>query len=222
MERGLKRRGLAKPGMEIMKRLAALFLYVVGIALVAGSIAAPILFAQKQIQAQKNFRVVRDGVFFRSGQMKLTALSKLAAQHGIRTVVSLRDAEKPGDPPPDADEEAWCRQQEITYLRLSPKSWEPKNGEAPVVSNIREYLSLLDQPDRYPMLIHCFAGIHRTGAYTAIYRIEKEGWPVERAMDEMRALGYDRLDEEKDILGFFENYQPGKLSGKKKDPAGSK
>ncbi len=198
-----------------MKRLGTLLLYGIGIILIAGSMAAPILFAQKQIQAQKNFRVVRDGVFFRSGQMKLPALGKLASQHGIRTVISLRDAEHPGDPPPDADEEAWCRQQEIRYLRLSPKSWEAKNGEAPVLDNIRQYLELLDRPDSYPILIHCFAGIHRTGAYTAIYRMEKEGWSVARATDEMRALGYDRLDEEKDILGFFENYQPGKLKASK-------
>lgn len=198
-----------------MKRIGMALVLLLGIGGLVGALAAPILFAQKQVQAQKNLRVVRDGVFYRSGQMKLTGMHKLVTQAGIRTVITLRDSENPGDPPPDAEEEAWCRKQEINYVRLTPKSWEIKNGEAPVTSNIRVYLKTLDQPENYPILVHCFAGIHRTGAYTAIYRIEKEGWTVERALAEMRALGYDRIDEEKDILGFFESYQPGKLSSKK-------
>jgi hypothetical protein len=45
--------------------------------------------------------------------------------------------------------------------------------------------------------------------------MEKEGWPLERAMEEMRLLGYDRIEEEKDILGFLKAYKPGALSPKK-------
>ena len=95
--------------------------------------------------------------------------------------------------------------------------WEPiKTGqEPPVTANIRKYLAVLNKPESYPVLVHCFAGIHRTGAYTAIYRMEKEGWPLDRAMEEMRLLGYDRIEEEKDILGFLKAYKPGALSPKK-------
>lgn len=138
-------------------------------------------------------------------------------ENGIRTVVTLRDSYTPGEPSPDQAEENWCKAQEIQYLRLTPMEWEPlKPGEEPpVTANIRKYLAVLDKPESYPILVHCFAGIHRTGAYTAIYRMEKEGWPLERAMEEMRLLGYDRIQEEKDILGFLKSYKPGALSPKK-------
>lgn len=177
--------------------------------------AVPLLVAQWQLKSQKHFRVVRDGVFYRSGQMDVTGLKNVVLQHGIRTVITLRDSETPGAPPPDAAEEAWCRKEEIQYVRLTPKAWEAPNAEPPVVSNIQIYLDVLDRPESYPILVHCNAGIHRTGAYTALYRIEKEGWPLERAMNEMRALGYDRLDEELDIKTFFDQYFPGKWRPKK-------
>jgi protein tyrosine/serine phosphatase len=188
-----------------------------GIVVMALVLAVPIALAQKQLKSQKNFRVVTEGTFFRSGQMTLPGLHRMVHENGIRTVVTLRDSYNPGEPSPDQAEENWCKTQEIQYLRLTPMEWEPiKTGqEPPVTANIRKYLAVLNKPESYPVLVHCFAGIHRTGAYTAIYRMEKEGWPLDRAMEEMRLLGYDRIEEEKDILGFLKAYKPGALSPKK-------
>ncbi len=188
--------------------------------LLVASLAMPIAMAQKQLKSQKNFRVVTDGVFYRSGQMTLPGIQRMVHEHGFRTVVTLRDSYVPGEPSPDLAEETWCRTQEIQYLRLSPMAWEPvqPGGEAPVTANIKKYLGVLNKPESYPILVHCFAGIHRTGAYTAIYRMEKEGWPLDRALDEMRILGYDRIEEEKDILGFLRDFKPGLLSPKASIP----
>jgi tyrosine-protein phosphatase SIW14 len=63
-------------------------------------------------------------------------------------------------------------------------------------------------PDNYPVLVHCFAGIHRTGAYCAIYRMEQEHWDNADAIVEMKAYGYYNLPDERDILGYMEQYQP--------------
>lgn len=95
--------------------------------------------------------------------------------HGFKTVVTLRDSYVAGEPSPDLEEETWCRAQEIQYLRLTPMAWEPihQGDEPPVAANIRKYLGVLNKPESYPILVHCFAGIHRTGAYTALYRMEK-------------------------------------------------
>ena len=65
----------------------------------------------------------------------------------------------------------------------------------------------MDNPDNYPVLIHCFAGIHRTGAFCAIYRMEYEGWTNAEAIEELRACGYSNLDDEWDILGYLEQYR---------------
>ena len=66
----------------------------------------------------------------------------------------------------------------------------------------------MDDPANYPVLVHCFAGIHRTGAYMAVYRMEIDRWDNDAALDELRACGYRHLDDEWDVLGYLESYRP--------------
>ena len=66
----------------------------------------------------------------------------------------------------------------------------------------------MSDPANYPVLIHCFAGIHRTGAYCAIYHIEQDHWSNDRAIDDLMAHGYYNLAGEEDICGYLHNYRP--------------
>jgi protein-tyrosine phosphatase len=58
------------------------------------------------------------------------------------------------------------------------------------------------------VLLHCFAGQHRSGAFCAIYRVEFQRWTPAEALDEMRRCGYDNLDAEWDVRNFVLFYQP--------------
>ena len=53
------------------------------------------------------------------------------------------------------------------------------------------------------------------GAYVAVYRMEFEGWANDRAVAEVRARGYDTLDEDVDLRTYLEGYRP---RGKKAEP----
>src|SRR5437868_3520873 len=48
----------------------------------------------------RNFRVVEDGVLYRSGQLTPTGLAWALADHHIKTVVSLRTSRDPNKPYP--------------------------------------------------------------------------------------------------------------------------
>lgn len=175
--------------------------------LVIAGVAVPIALALHEKEQQRNFRVVRPGVLYRSGQMSLEGLKRVIHEHGIRTVVSLRDSVVPGKPPPDHEEEEYCIRQEMNYIRLTPQRWEGDHGEEPPIEpNVQQFLAVMRDPKNHPVLVHCFAGEHRTGAYTALYRMEFEGWPVEKAMAEMKACGYDNLDNEYDIMGYLHRH----------------
>jgi protein tyrosine/serine phosphatase len=175
-----------------------------GSAVVVALIAAPVAYAFHALEQMRNFRVVREGVLYRSGQMSLGGLKRAAHDYRIRTVISLRDAAS------DADraEEAWCRAQEINFHRLTPASWDAEHGPAAVEPNVRRFVEIVSDPANYPVLVHCFAGVHRTGAYCAIYRMEREGWSNAEAIAEVKACGYDNLDWEFDVLGYLEQYRP--------------
>ena len=58
---------------------------------------------------------------------------------------------------------------------------------------IDEFLAVMDNPDNYPVLLHCEAGLHRTGLLTAVYRMEYDGWSHQEAMDELKAHGFGRV-----------------------------
>ncbi len=176
---------------------------ILGIATVLALIAGPVVYAFHEEKQMRNFRIVRDGVLYRSARLTLPGLKRAVNDYGIRTVISLRDADAS-----DRAEEEYCRKEEITFVRLPPRHWDTSNGPAEAEVNVRQFLDLLDDPDNYPILVHCFAGIHRTGAYIAIYRMEQDHWTNDQAIAELEALGYENLPDELDVLGYLKEYRP--------------
>src|SRR5262249_11917444 len=104
--------------------------------------------------------------------------------------------------------EAYCRKEEITFVRLPPKTWDSTFGPAEAEVNVRKFREIIDDPDNYPILVHCFAGIHRTGAYIAIYRMEREHCSNDEAIAEVKAAGYDIVDVKLAVLGYLKDYRP--------------
>jgi protein tyrosine/serine phosphatase len=188
-----------------MRRYAPYLLAALVAALIVGVPAGYSAYRQAHL---RNFRVVQDGVLYRSGQLSAAGLQKVVREYGIRTVITLRDADQPGGQAPDHAEEAWCRSQGITYVRIPPRRWWAEEGPAPAEQNVATFLGVLDDAANHPVLIHCFAGVHRTGAHCAIFRMEYHRWDNAAAIAEMRHNGYDRLDEEPDVRGFIESYVP--------------
>ena len=173
--------------------------------LIAGSmIAAPIAYKRWHDREYRNFHVVEEGVLYRSGQLPVARLQQLVALHGIRTVISLRDSDRPID----KDEEAWIKARHLNFVRLAPLSWWPDaDGNIPGDANVKVFREVMDDPAKYPVLIHCFAGIHRTGTMCAIFRMDYQGWTNDEAMNEMRTIGYTMLDDHADVLNYLTQYR---------------
>jgi tyrosine-protein phosphatase SIW14 len=181
---------------------------LVGVGVVLLCIGAPIGFAFHLQAETHNFHVVKEGVLYRSGQITLFGLKHIIHDYHIRTVVTLRDAKVSGETPPNKNEEDYCIREEINYVRLSPRHWESTEGPPPVDENVEKFRQVMSDPANYPVLVHCTAGIHRTGAYCAIYRMEHDHWSNAQAIAEVKAFGYTNIEEEEDILGYLERYQP--------------
>jgi tyrosine-protein phosphatase SIW14 len=181
-----------------------------GVVAVAGALTAiPVASARYQRANLRNIRVVAPGKLYRSGQLSLDGLERVVHDFGIRTVISLRDAENPGETPPDAAEEEYCRKHGIRHVRITPRSWWPEyGGPPPAEQGVARFLAEMDIPANGPVLLHCFRGTHRTGAMVAIYRMEYERWTNSEALAELRASGYTNLDRELDVLTYLENYRP--------------
>jgi protein tyrosine/serine phosphatase len=189
-----------------MRRLVP---YLLGVLVLVLLVGVPAGYSSYKSNNLRNFRVVEDGVLYRSGQLSQAGLERIVREYGIRTVITLRDASEPGELPPDHAEERWCKAEGIRHVRITPRKWwAPDGATPPAEQGVATFLAVLDDPANCPVLVHCFAGVHRTGAHCAIFRMEYHHWDNRQAIAEMRHNGYDHLDDEWDVLGYIENYRP--------------
>jgi tyrosine-protein phosphatase SIW14 len=192
-------------------KLVAASLAVATAAAVAGT---PFLYRSWQSVRYRNLRVVEPGRLYRSGQMTPVGFAAVFREYGVRTVVSFRDTRDDGREPEDAAERAVCAEYGVRFESFPKADWSP--GPDGVVSgdrNVSRWLTLLRDPaTEYPVLMHCFAGIHRTGAYCAAYRLEC-GWGYADVVAEMEAAGTRRTTFADNLRAYLKGYKPGRMTG---------
>ena len=124
----------------------------------------------------KRFAVVEAGSLYRSGQLSGQQLESAIEKLGLRTIVCLN--------PEHADEEfEICRSRDVEFHLIKM----PSSGEGDP-EDFGRVLALITDPDRGPLLVHCQAGVARTGAAVALYRMIEQGWTAERAIEELRSF----------------------------------
>jgi len=172
-------------------------------------VGVPILYQIQKSRTFRNFRVVEEGQIYRSGQMSEAGFERVCREYGIRTVIKLREAsEKPSDIAVDEAEEAYCRAHGIEFIRVLPKDWEEdEKGKVPMEENLRWFERALDDPSKTPrpILIHCFAGIHRTGSMVAVYRMKQHGWTNAEAVAELKECGRATTTYVGNLLPYLSN-----------------
>jgi tyrosine-protein phosphatase SIW14 len=162
----------------------------------------PVAYASHRLTTWRHFRVVEEGRLYRSGQLAPAVLDRVIHDHGIKTIVCLRSLARDGDPVLENAEELRCVGRGIQYVRLNPAAWDSLAG----LANLDAFLRAADDAENGPVLIHCFAGLHRTGVYCAVYRMERDGWTNAEAVAEMYAVGY--FQEDPTALEFLRHYIP--------------
>jgi tyrosine-protein phosphatase SIW14 len=171
-------------------------------------VAAPLVYSAHRNTHLRNLRVVEEGVLYRSGQLTPSGLERVCHDHNIKTVVTLRTS-RTNSLPPDTWEEGFCAARGLNHVRIVPRVWgADEKGEIPADQAVREFLAVMDKKENHPVLVHCFAGIHRTGTMCAIFRMEYHGWTPDRAMEEMQLYGFAPEDMHQHIAVYLREYKP--------------
>ncbi len=153
------------------------------------------IFFRATYTHNKRLRVVVPGRFYRCGQLTADGFAEAIERFGIRTIINVQDEV----PDPDLylsyfetttiKESNLCRQLGVRYIWLAPdlvSRYEPH----PRPKVIDEFLDVMDDESNYPVLLHCKAGLHRTGLLTEVYRMQYQGWSQTAALRELRANGF--------------------------------
>lgn len=131
----------------------------------------------------RRFAVVEQGQIFRSGQLERGPLNRVLDDHDIRTILVLLNDEP--DNPTQQMQAAVTRERGVEMIRIPM----PGNGCAEFDA-LEAAAAVIERAEHRPLLVHCAAGVMRTGASLAVWRMNYQGWDVETALAEMIRHGY--------------------------------
>jgi protein tyrosine/serine phosphatase len=124
----------------------------------------------------KNFAEVSSSHIYRSGQLSERQLEKAIQRYGLRRVVCLN--------PDYADRERSLCERKGVEFHYFPM---PSDGRGAMEQFTAVY-RLLNEQESNPILVHCNAGVARTGVAVALYRILHDGWTTDKALNELRSF----------------------------------
>jgi tyrosine-protein phosphatase SIW14 len=129
-----------------------------------------------------NFGRMNDRLY-RGGQPTSEGFANLRREVGVDTVVRLSLGEEGA-----AREQAEVESLGMQFVGIP---WSTQN--APTSEQVQTFLAVFDSPAHTRVFVHCKAGADRTGVMIAVYRLAIDGWPIDRALDEMNAFHHHPL-----------------------------
>jgi protein tyrosine/serine phosphatase len=161
-------------GRTTMHRLTSMKALVVAAATLGVATAGGV-WTYKSLR-WKNFAEVPSTHIYRSGQLSERQLEAAIERYNLRRVVCLN--------PDFADRErALCERKGVEFHLFAM----PSDGRGAMEQFTAVY-RLLNEQETKPILVHCNAGVARTGVAVALYRILHDGWTTEKALDELRSF----------------------------------
>lgn len=137
----------------------------------------------------KRWGVVEPGRIYRSGQLSQSVIEQTLRENRIAVVVDLT-----GDEEEESDQRAQQLTEQAVIARMGIAGGKyPLAGDG--TGDIHRYAEALTEVNDcvkqgMPVLIHCSAGTHRTGAAVAYYRMLIQGRPGSEAFAEIQRYGW--------------------------------
>jgi len=137
-------------------------------------------------QKYKHLAVHEAGMMYRSAWVEPETFSELIERFQIRTVVNLCN-------PGEMGEERW-EGERAAVTNAGAKLMElpmptSVNSDDPLVA---KHIEVLNNPDNYPMLVHCQHGVTRTAKFIAIYDMIYRGKTAKESLDAQPLFGRDQ------------------------------
>jgi protein tyrosine/serine phosphatase len=154
-----------------------------------------------------NFETITEGKVYKSGVIPPTELPEYIAKYKIKSVVDLRF---PGTTDlvnnPEIPEELTAEKEAIAKIP-GVNYFNNGSDQVPQQHNLDIFYKIMDNPDNYPVLIHCYHGVGRAELYSALYRIEYENMDNDKARKSTRFfIPFSAFDLGKTKGDFLHNY----------------
>jgi protein tyrosine/serine phosphatase len=155
-----------------------------------------------------NFETITEGKVYKSGVIPPDEIEDYVKEYKIKSIIDLRfpgtgdEVNNPEIPAElTAEKEAIAKINGVNYFNNG-------SDQVPKPHNLDTFFKIMDDPNNYPVLIHCYHGVGRAEMYSAIYRIEYENMDKDEARTSTRFLTkWSSFDLGKPKGVFLHNYQ---------------
>jgi protein tyrosine/serine phosphatase len=183
-----------------------IFTGVVLLALIAGG------YKLYDVYVNYRFMAISEGKVYKSGVIPPDEIAGFVAKYKIKTIIDLRgpvttDTINNPEMPADilAEKQAAAKIPNLNWVNI------PSN-QVPNSSTLARFFEVMDNAANYPVLIHCHHGIGRAQLYSALYRIEYEGWSPDDARRKAAfPLLFSSFDDGTEKGEYLKAYQPRRL-----------
>lgn len=149
--------------------------------------------------------VICEGYIYQSAVMPAQNLVEVVQTHEIRSVVDLRNTRD--DVLARSDERVVLSGIGVAYFNI-------ESNQIPSDETVERFLKVANDPDNYPMLIHCHHGVGRSLLFAALHRIESDGWGNEDARKATKVLSFRGAFGPRGEKGeYLRAYQAGQIHG---------
>lgn len=175
-----------------------LWLVALAAMLALTGMAASVTQTKTSTNGIENFGKVNEN-YYRGAQPDANGFAELK-RLGIKTVIDLRKDFVPEEP-------EWARAAGMKYFNIPLKASRPATEE-----QTEHFLKLVNDPNNWPVYVHCKGGRHRTGALTGIYRITHDGWTADQVYKEMKEYDFEHgffggpTAQKKYVYSFYERH----------------
>ncbi len=155
-----------------------------------------------------NFKTITDDKVFSSGVIPPEKIKDYVEDNNIKTIIDFRHPEIIDELNPANLDDITKERNAITEIG-NVNYFNIPSDQVPTQQNLDSLFNILDKEDVYPVLMHCYHGTGRAQIYSAIYRIEYEGFTNEEARKKTRTLlKFSSFDDGKPKGEFLKNYEP--------------
>ncbi|MFD0963868.1 dual specificity protein phosphatase family protein [Pseudofulvibacter geojedonensis] len=186
--------------MKILKR-------VIAVGLLLGLIFGGKYFYKRNLN--HNLEEITENKVYKSGVIPPDEIADYIKEYNIKTVIDLRHGGVGDKLNPEAyadikaEKEVVEAIEGVNYVNIP-------SVQIPTEENLQDFFTVLDKPESYPVLMHCYHGTGRAMIYSAIYRIEYEGMDKTEARSKTRpffSLPFSSFAEDKPKGKYLEEYK---------------
>lgn len=138
-----------------------------------------------------------DAVVACGGATEVSTLDQLK-KDGFKSVINLRQASEPNVNLPE--NQAKAKSLGLNYFHI------PVNGASPDPASVDTFLSTVSNKANQPVFIHC-ASANRVGMMWLVKRVMQDGYTVEKATTEAKAIGLTAPPLEKFALDYIASHK---------------